>query len=63
MFRTPIGYRRVALVPQFVVSFQDEENIAIGKGANADEGGVALGAYTTTSETYDVNINNKYSYY
>lgn len=41
------------------VSFQDEENIAIGKGANADEGGVALGAYTTTSETYDVNINNK----
>lgn len=41
------------------VSFQDEENIAIGKGANADEGGVALGAYTTTSEIYDVNINNK----
>ena len=41
------------------VSFQDEENIAIGKGANVDKGGVALGAYTTTSETYDVNINNE----
>ena len=41
------------------VSFQDEENLAIGKGANADKGGIALGAYSVTSDTYDVNIFNK----
>lgn len=65
-----IGYAKLLITSSFEdysdsyvgkskISFQDEENIAIGKGSNADEGGVALGAYTTTSETYDVNINNK----
>ena len=40
-------------------AFQDEENIAIGKNANANEGGIAIGVNTTTNETYDVNINNQ----
>lgn len=40
-------------------AFQDVENPAIGKNANADAGGVALGMNTSTSEVYDVNINNE----
>jgi hypothetical protein len=41
------------------IAFQDEENIAIGKNANANEGGIAIGVNTTTNEIYDVNINNQ----
>ena len=41
------------------LAFQDEENIQIGKNSNAEEGGIALGANTSTDETYDVNINNQ----
>lgn len=40
-------------------AFQDVENPAIGKNANADAGGIALGMNTSTSEVYDVNINNE----
>ena len=41
------------------ISFQDEENIAIGKNSNADAGGVAIGLNTSTTDTYDVNLYNK----
>jgi hypothetical protein len=53
-------------------AFQEEESLAIGKNANADNdgiaigknaranvSGVAIGANTRINETYDVNINNK----
>lgn len=41
------------------VSFQDEENIAIGKNSNVEYGGIAIGKDTATSETYDINIGNE----
>ena len=41
------------------LAFQDEENIPIGKNSNAEQGGIALGANTSTDETHDVNINNQ----
>lgn len=41
------------------ISFQDEENIAIGKNSNAESGGIAIGKNTSTSEVYDVNIGNE----
>lgn len=41
------------------VSFQDEENIAIGKNSNVEYGGIAIGKNTATSETYDINIGNE----
>lgn len=40
-------------------AFQDETKIAIGKNADASKGGIAIGANTTTTTTYDVNINNQ----
>ena len=41
------------------LSFMEEENIAIGKNANADEGGIAIGKNTSTTTLYDINIADK----
>ena len=41
------------------LSFQDEEDIAIGKNSDVSHGGIAIGKNTSTSEIYDINIANK----